>query len=81
MPQDKYWRRGHYVRRRRVNRKASGWVVLAIAAVVGWFAVSGFGAQAEGDSPAPTQTQVVPAEEPQVEPPAEVWPVMPSSGS
>ncbi len=60
---DRYYRRGHWVNKsRRKSRKGAGWLILAIAAGVAWFAVQG--TKSEPPAPAqPTSTaQVVPAD-------------------
>ncbi len=60
---DRYYRRGHWVNKSsRKSKKGAGWVILAIAAAVAWFAVQGV----KSDTPAPAEPastgQVAPAD-------------------
>lgn len=55
MPEGKYYRRGHWVRKGRPKSKGSGWLILAVAAGLAWFLISG---PDEPQTPAPHPASV-----------------------
>lgn len=64
MPAERYYRRGHWVNRRRPKKPVSAWGVAAVIAVVAAIVVQGQANEGEQETPPPS---VIPASAPPVD--------------
>ncbi|TDB93013.1 hypothetical protein E1267_43605 [Nonomuraea longispora] len=60
---DRYYRRGHWVNKpRRKSKKGAGWLMLAVAAGVAWFAVQGVKAEPSAPVQPASTAPIAPAD-------------------